>query len=100
MVSSQPKNHEDHIAGTGFTSMIHWNLAHKFVLVPQAMKIPDAKAAECNKFETIPARQLEQVKSKKAVILEAQRDKENFHCATLMDICHLQNAESCSVVSL
>ena len=42
------------------------------------MKIPDAKAAvdkEWKKLETVPAWQLDNVKSKKEVILEAQRDK-------------------------
>ena len=43
--SSQPKKHEDHIAGKGFTSMSHCNLVHKFIPMRQAMKIPDAKAA-------------------------------------------------------
>ena len=46
--------------------------------MPQVMKIPDAKAAvdkEWNKFETIPAWNWEKVKSKKDIILEAQRDK-------------------------
>ena len=60
------------------------------------MKIPDAKAAvdkEWKKLEIIPAWLLEKVKSNKEVILEAQRDKKNVHFATLMDICHLQNAE-------
>ena len=44
--SSQVKNHEDHIAGKGFTSLTHYNLTHKFIPMPQAMKIPDAKAAK------------------------------------------------------
>ena len=60
-----------------------------------AMKIPDAKAAVdkyWKKLETIPARQLENVMSKKEVVLEAQRDKKKIHFATLMDICHLKNA--------
>ena len=35
----------DHIAGKGFTSMSHYNLVHKFIPMPQVMKIPDAKAA-------------------------------------------------------
>ena len=76
--SSQSKTHEDHIAGKGFTSMAHCNLVHKFFPMPQAMKIPDARAAvdkEWKKLETIPAWQLEQVKSKEDVILEAQREK-------------------------
>ena len=37
---SQPKHHEDHIAGRGYTSM-----NHKFIPMPKAIKIPDAKAA-------------------------------------------------------
>ena len=51
------------------------------------MQIPDAKAAvdkEWNKLETIPVWNLEKVKSKKVVILEAQRDKK-VHFATLVD---------------
>ena len=46
------------------------------------MKIPDAKAAvdkERKKLETIPAWQLEEVKSNKEIILEAQRDKKKVH---------------------
>ena len=43
--SSQPKNHKDHLVGEGFISMSHSNLVHKFIPMPQAMKIPDAKGA-------------------------------------------------------
>ena len=95
--SCPPKDHEDHIAGKGFTSMTHYNLVHKFIPMPQKMKIPDAKAAvdiEWKKVETIPAWQLDQVKSKREVILEAPRDPKKVHSATLMDICHLKNANS------
>ena len=41
---------------------------HQFVPIPQAMKIPDAKAAadkEWKKLETIPAWDVRKVKSKK-----------------------------------
>ena len=48
---------------------------------------------EWKKLETIPAWQLDKVKSKKEVTLEAQRDKQKVHLATLVDICHLKNAE-------
>ena len=92
----QSKNHEDHIAGKGFTSMTHYNLVHKFIPMPQAMKIADAKVAvdkKWKKLETIPARDLEKVKIKREVNLEAQRDKKKVHFGTLMDICHLKNAE-------
>ena len=43
--STLPKDHEDHIAGKGYKSMSHYNLVHKFLPMPQSMKIPDAKAA-------------------------------------------------------
>ena len=52
------------------------------------MKIPGAKAAvdkEWKKLDTIPAWDLGKVKSKKEVILEAQRDKNRVLLATLMD---------------
>ena len=73
--SSLPKEHEDHIAGKGYNSMTHYNLVHKFISMPQAMKITDAKAAverEWKKLETIPAWQLDKEK-RKEVILEVQR---------------------------
>ena len=91
--SLQSKAHKDRIAGEGFTSMTHYNLVHKFIPMPQAMKIPDAKAAvdkKWKKLETIPAWNLRKVMSKKEVILEAQRDKMRVHFASLMDICHLK----------
>ena len=76
--------------------MTHYNSVHKFIPMPQAMKILDAKAAvgkEWKKLEKILAWQLEKVKSRKEVILEAQRNEKKVHFATLMDICHLKNAE-------
>ena len=41
--------------------------------------------------------QLEKVKSKTDVVLETQKDKKKVHFDTLMDICHLKNAELESV---
>ena len=75
-------------------SLSHCNLVHKFIPVPQAMKIPDAKAAvdkEWKKLETIPAWQLEKVR-KNEVIAEARKGK-TVHFASSMDLCHLKNAE-------
>ena len=34
-----------HIAGRGGNSLQHYNLVHKFIPMPQAMKLPAAKAA-------------------------------------------------------
>ena len=42
--TSVPTKHEDRIAGKGFTSMTHYNFVHKFILMPQALKIPDSKS--------------------------------------------------------
>ena len=40
MGNSVPNHHEDHIAGKGDNSLQHYNLVHKFIPMPQAMKIP------------------------------------------------------------
>ena len=44
MGNSIPHYHEDHIAGKGENSLQHDNLVRKFIPMPQAMKIPAAKA--------------------------------------------------------
>ena len=88
--------HEEHIAGKGQNSVLPHNLVHKFIPMPQAMKIPDAKAAvekEWIKLETLPAWKLEKVKSKKEVMKEAQKNNNKVHFASLMDLCHLKNSE-------
>ena len=94
MGNSEPSNHEDHIAGKGDNSLQHYNLVHIFIPMPQVIKIPSAKAAvdkECEKLEKIPA--LTKVRSKKEVIDEARTKGAKVHFASLMDICHLKNAE-------
>ena len=45
MGNSEPSNQEDHIAGKGENSLQHYNLVHKFISMPQAMKIPAAKSS-------------------------------------------------------
>ena len=42
---SLPNYHEDHVAGKGSNSLQHYNLVHKFIPMPQAMKIPAATAS-------------------------------------------------------
>ena len=81
--STRPRNHEDHIGEKGFDSVTHYNLVHKFIPMPQAMKIPDAKAAvdkEGEKLEKLPAWQMTKFRTKK-VILEAQKEKSPL-CST------------------
>ena len=96
MENSIPHHHEDHIARKGENSLQHYNLVHKFIPMPQAMKIPAAKAAvdkEWEKLEKISEWNLTKVKSKKQVIDEARTSGATVHFASLMDICHLKNAE-------
>ena len=89
MGNSIPHHHEDHIAGKGENSLQHYNLVHKLILMPQAMKIPAAKAAvdkEWEKLEKISAWNLTNVKSKKQVIDEARMLGATVHFASFMDI--------------
>ena len=51
MGESSPNHHEHHIAGKGDNSLQHYNLVHKFIPMPQAMKIPAAKAAVDKEWE-------------------------------------------------
>ena len=39
------KPHQDHITAKGTNSITHESLVHKFIPMPQALRIPDAKAA-------------------------------------------------------
>ena len=60
------------------------------------MKIPAAKAAvdkEWEKLKKKSAWNLTKVRSKKDVIDEARTSGATVHFASLMDICHLKNAE-------
>ena len=96
MGESLPNHHEDHIVGKGENSLQHYNLVHKFKPMRQAMKIPAAKAAvdkEWEKWEKISAWNLTKVRSKKKVIDEARTSGAKVHFASLMDMCHLKNAE-------
>ena len=90
------RHHEDHVAGKGIKSLSHYNLVHKFVPMPQAMKVPDAKAAVENywgKMEKIPAWQLTKVRNKKEVIEEARNKGRKVQFASLTDLCHLKKSE-------
>ena len=76
------------------TSLQHCNLVHTFIPMPQAMKIPAATAVdkEWEKLEKIPAWDL--TKSEKSEVIDEARTKGmKVHVASLVDICHLKNAE-------
>ena len=78
---------------------IHCNITimvHKFIPMPQAMKIPAAKAAvdkEWEKLEKIPAWDTTKDRHKSEVIDEARTKGAKVHFASQMDICHLKNVE-------
>ena len=77
--SATKRIREEHIAGKGQNSVLYDNSVHKFISMPQAMKIPDAEAAvdkEWKKLETIPAWDVRKVESKKEVSKEAQKKQQ------------------------
>ena len=76
------KIHEGHIAGNGFTSMTQYNLVHKLILMPRAIKIPDVKAAVDGERQELEG----------GYSRSTKRQKES-HFDTLMDMCHSKNAE-------
>ena len=53
MEESLPNCHEDHIAGKLDNSLQHIHLVHTFLPMPQAMKIPAAKAAVDKEWEKL-----------------------------------------------
>ena len=62
----------------------------------QAMKLLDAKAAACKavgEAQKMPAWHMAKVENQREVIQEAQKELKTGHFASLMDICHLKNAE-------
>ena len=67
----------------------HFYLVHKFIPRPEKAALDK----EWEKFDTISAWNLTKVKSKKQVIDEARMSGATVHFASLMDICHLKNAE-------
>ena len=76
------KNHEDHIAGKGMSSLSHYKLVHIFIPMPQAMKTPDAKTAvekDSEKLNNIPAWQLTKVRNKNEVIARARNEGRTVH---------------------
>ena len=94
--NSMPHYHEDHIARKGENSSQHCTLVHKFIPMPQVVKNLAAKAPadkEWEKLKKISEWNLTKVKSKKQVIDEARMSGATVHFASLMDICHLKNAE-------
>ena len=89
-------HHQDHITEKGMNFLNHCNLVHKFIPMPQAMKVPDAKATvekDGEELEKILAWYITKARNKKEVIDEAKNECRKVHFASLMDLCHLKNSE-------
>ena len=78
---------------------IHYSiisLVHKIIPMPQAMKIPAAKVSSGRGMGKIGENfgvEPDKVRNTKEVIDEARTKGAKVHFASLMDICHLKNAE-------
>ena len=93
MGNSIPHNHKDHIAGKGENSLQHYNLVHKFIPVPQSYENSCSKGSGGQGMWKIGENFGVEVRSKKEVIDEARTKGAKVHLASLMDMCHLKNAE-------
>ena len=91
------QDHLDHKAGKGINSLTRNNLVHKFIPLPKAMKIQDAKAAVDKRMggtrENTGMAADESQMQKKEVIAEARREGQTVQFASLMYLCHLRNLE-------
>ena len=95
--STLPRSHEDHIACKRVAFKSRNNEEHTFIPMLHAMKTSDAKAAankEWQKLGKLPAWQVDKVKSKKKKsFLKNTEGEKKVHSVSLMDTCHLKNAE-------
>ena len=63
--------------------------------LPQALKIPDAKAAVEKEWENLRNTRMaaDESQKQKEVIDEAKNECRKVHLASLMDLCHFKNSE-------
>ena len=73
------KNHEDHVAGEGVNSLSHYNLVRKFIHMPQATMHKQQWRRNGKIGENSG--------------MAARNEGAKVHFASLMDTCHLKNAE-------
>ena len=103
MEGAPHRYHEDHITAKGMNSVTHYSLVHKFIPMPQAMKIPAAKAAveiEWGTLEKIPAWQLTKVRNKNEVIAEARNEGQKSALCDIKWISVISKVQLCSEVTL
>ena len=88
--------HEDHIAGRGYKTLQHYNFGTQIYSYASRNENSCSKSSGgqgMGKLEKISAWNLTKVRSNKEVIDEARTSGATVHFASLMDICHLKNAE-------
>ena len=95
MGESLPTHHEDQIAGKGNNSLQHLFGSHiySYASSHENSSSKGSSGQGMGKLEKISAWNLMKVRSKKEVIDEARTSGATVHFASLMDICHLKNAE-------
>ena len=94
---SQPKDHEDHIASRGDKSMNHCNSVLKINPDAASNQDPGCQSSSGDRMEE--ARNEHSLETggrpvaKKRLFLKYTETKKKVHFVSLMDICHLKNAE-------
>ena len=93
---TRSKKHIPKIKETSNFTTEWYQMVHEPIPIPKAMKIPAAQTAVENEWRKLEEKQswlTDTVRSKKSVIEEAKRTKKQVHFGSLMDLCHLKNAE-------
>ena len=96
MGNSMPHYHQDHIAGKGEISLQHYKFGshiYSYASSHENSRSTGSSGQGMGKIGEISAWNLTKVRSKKEVIDEARMSGAKVHLASLVDICHLKNAE-------
>ena len=90
------RDHKDHISAKGINSLNHYNLVHKFIPMPQALKMRMQRRQWKNNVKNgeNPGVAADKSQKQKEVIEEARNKGKKVHFASLMGpLCHLKNSE-------
>ena len=97
MGKSIPHHREDHIAGKGENSLQHYNLVPQVYSYASSYENSSSKSSGGQgmgeNWRKFRRENLTKVRSKKEVIDDARTSVATVHFASLMDMCHLKNAE-------
>ena len=90
------KPHQDHITAKGTHSITHCSHVHKFIPMPQALKIPDAKSAAEREWgkngeKSGMAADISHKQERSDRRSKEYGQKSSF--CVIVDLCHLQNSE-------